>query len=167
MESPGQVSPDGNWRWDGRQWVRNTSAPTPGPATIVPAAPRSADAMTQQQPMQSPGQVSPDGNWRWDGQQWVPQAGPAYVVAASPGPMVVAPKSPAVSLIVSFFIPGVGSMLNGDVGKGVAFLIVFLVGVGASFFLIGLPVALGAWIWGMIDAYQGAQRWNALHGILS
>jgi hypothetical protein len=24
-----------------------------------------------------------------------------------------------------------------------------------------------AWIWGLVDAYQGAQRWNARHGILS
>jgi hypothetical protein len=23
------------------------------------------------------------------------------------------------------------------------------------------------WIWGMIDAHQGAQRWNRRHGIIS
>jgi hypothetical protein len=37
-------------------------------------------------------------------------------------------------------------------------------------FLIGflfLPVCFVVWIWGMVDAYQGAQRWNARHGIIS
>lgn len=81
--------------------------------------------------------------------------------------MVVAPKNPAVSLIVSFFIPGVGSMINGDVGTGVAILILYIVGVALAFVLVGIPLLIGAWIWGLIDAYQGAQRWNARHGILS
>jgi len=93
--------------------------------------------------------------------------GGGYLVPAQPGVLAVAPKNPAVSLIISFFIPGVGSMVNGDAGTGVAILILWLLGVFGSFFLIGLPLALGAWIWGMVDAYQGAQRWNRAHGILS
>ena len=129
--------------------------------------------MAQQLPGEGPGQVSPDGLWRWDGQQWVPTAAtqpvtPGYIVpAGQPGAMTVAPKNPAISLIVSFFIPGVGSMINGDTGTGVAILVLFVVGVFGSFFLIGLPLAIGAWIWGLVDAYRGAQRWNARHGILS
>jgi TM2 domain-containing membrane protein YozV len=91
----------------------------------------------------------------------------AYITPGAPAGMVVAPKNPAVSLIVSFFIPGVGSMINGDVGTGVAILILYIVGIGLAFLLIGIPILIGAWIWGMIDAYQGAQRWNARHGILS
>jgi len=81
--------------------------------------------------------------------------------------MVVAPKNPAVSLIVSFFIPGVGSMMNGDVTTGVVILVLFIAGVFTSVFVVGIFLILGAWIWGMVDAYQGAQRWNRAHGILS
>jgi TM2 domain-containing membrane protein YozV len=81
--------------------------------------------------------------------------------------MIVAPKNPAVSLLVSFFIPGVGSMINGDTGTGIAILVLYVLGVVLAFFLIGIPLLLGAWIWGLIDAYQGAQRWNAAHGIIS
>jgi TM2 domain-containing membrane protein YozV len=81
--------------------------------------------------------------------------------------MVVAPKNPAVSLIVSFFVPGVGSMINGDIGTGIAILVLYLVGWALAIFLIGFILVIGAWIWGMIDAYQGAQRWNARHGIIS
>lgn len=84
-----------------------------------------------------------------------------------PGMMVVAPKNPAVSLIVSFFIPGVGSMINGDVGTGIGILVVYLIGWASAIFFIGLFIVVGAWIWGMIDAYRGAQRWNARHGIIS
>ena len=36
-----------------------------------------------------------------------------------------------------------------------------------SFVLIGIPGLIAFWVWGLIDAYQGAQKWNARHGILS
>ena len=36
-----------------------------------------------------------------------------------------------------------------------------------SIFLIGIPFAIGIWIWGMVDAYKSAQKWNAAHGIIS
>jgi len=81
--------------------------------------------------------------------------------------MVIAAKNPAVSLLVSFFIPGVGSMMNGDTNTGILILVLYVVSVVLSFFVIGLPFLIGLWIWGMIDAYQGAQRWNARHGIIS
>ena len=116
-------------------------------------------------------QISPDGKWRWDGQQWVPNvpviAPGAYLAQPMPGGMAVAPKNPAVSLIVSFFLPGVGSMINGDVTTGVIILVLFIVGVVTTVFFVGVPLIIGAWIWGMIDAYQGAVRWNRAHGILS
>jgi len=93
---------------------------------------------------------------------------PGYAVpVGQPGAMMVAPKNPAVSLIVSFFIPGVGSMINGDVGTGIAILVLYIVGWVLAIGLIGIPLAIGAWIWGMVDAYRGAQRWNARHGIIS
>jgi TM2 domain-containing membrane protein YozV len=135
----GPLSADGRYWWDGYQWV--------------PA-------------------MSGDGRWRWDGREW--RGGDQTWWSGYPrqpqvplGGMVVAPKSPAVSLIVSFFLPGVGSMVNGDVGIGVVILAIFLVGIPLSFLIIGIPMILGAWIWGMVDAYTGARRWNARHGIIS
>lgn len=79
----------------------------------------------------------------------------------------VAPKSPGVSLLASFFIPGLGSMINGDVGKGVGILVGYIVSAVLVLVLVGIIGVIGFWIWGMIDAYQGAQKWNAAHGILS
>jgi hypothetical protein len=53
----GNVSPDGQWRWNGQQWAPN--------------APQSPHP----QQFQSGG-MSPDGRWKWEGQQWVPNAQP-------------------------------------------------------------------------------------------
>jgi TM2 domain-containing membrane protein YozV len=89
------------------------------------------------------------------------------VPVGQPGMMVVAPKNPAVSLIVSFFIPGVGSMINGDVGTGIAILLLYIIGWATAIFLIGFILVFGAWIWGLVHAYQGARRWNLRHGIIS
>jgi TM2 domain-containing membrane protein YozV len=88
---------------------------------------------------------------------------PAYPI----GQPVVAPKNPAVSLIVSFFLPGVGSMINGDVGTGVIILIIWLISFPLMFVFIGFLTVVVAFVWGLVDAYQGARRWNARHGIIS
>jgi len=129
--------------------------------------------------------VSPDGLWVWNGTAWVanpaasrPMLGPysppvqysptTYPTASG---YVVAPKNPAISLLVSFFIPGVGSMINGDTGIGIVILLLWLLAIVSDFTVIGLvvgiPLGLGMFIWGLIDAYQGAQRWNRRHGIIS
>jgi TM2 domain-containing membrane protein YozV len=83
----------------------------------------------------------------------------------------VAPKSPGIGLLISFFLPGVGSLVNGAVGIGITILILFIVAVilditviGA---IVGIPLGLGAWIWGMIHGYTSAQKWNRDHGIWS
>ena len=104
-------------------------------------------------PPTSLGSLSTDGAWRWDGHAW--------------RPTLVAPKSPALSLIVSFFLPGVGSMINGDTSRGLLILLLWLLGLGLSWLLVGVPLAFVMFIWGLIDAYQGAVRWNRSHGILS
>jgi len=81
--------------------------------------------------------------------------------------MTVAPKNPAVSVLLSVFIPGLGSMVNDNVGVGVAILILNIVGLILAVVLIGIPIAIGSWIWGLVDAYKSAQRWNRAHGIIS
>ncbi len=96
-----------------------------------------------------------------------------YPLLAYPaaGGYAVAPKNPAVSLIVSLFIPGVGSLINGDTGIGITILLLWLLSIVLDFTVIGVvvgvPLGLGVFIWGLIDAYQGAQRWNRQHGIIS
>lgn len=118
----------------------------------------------------------------WDGHSWTahvaspPPPQPGYAVApyaaglhAGPGGhgVVIQPKSPGVALLCSFFIPGLGQFVNGDAGKGVGFLLAYLVSWLLVFILIGIPMLFIVWIWAMADAYSGARRWNLQRGIIS
>lgn len=137
-----------------------------------------ARAQAQQPPAQyqadqyQPAQYQPDqyqapAQQQYGVQPYAAQPGYPMGAAQGQGQLVVAPRSPAISLIASFFIPGLGSMINGRVGIGIGILCLYVVGFILSFFLIGVPIALGAWIWGMVDGYQSAQAWNRAHGIIS
>src|SRR3954447_21749606 len=55
----GQVSADGQWRWDGSDWVAASANPH-------------AD------------EISPDGQWRWDGTDWVAASASDHVGRLSP-----------------------------------------------------------------------------------
>ena len=91
-----------------------------------------------------------------------------YQAAGQPQPYYqVAPKNPAVGVIASLFIPGLGSMIAGKGGKGALILILNILGWITAIFIVGWFLALGTWIWGMVAGYQDAQNWNRQHGIIS
>ncbi len=71
-------------------------------------------------------------------------------------------KEPILSLILSFFIVGLGHLYNGQTEKGIILVILGLVFAGLSIFLIGIPFFLVVWLYGMYDAYQSAVKIN--HG---
>lgn len=79
----------------------------------------------------------------------------------------VAPRSPALGLIVSFFLPGVGSMMAGKTGKGIGILCGYFVGWLLCLVLIGFVVMPAFWIWGLVAGYTDAVDWNRVHGIIS
>jgi TM2 domain-containing membrane protein YozV len=68
-----------------------------------------------------------------------PPVAPVYASASA------APKNPLVSAIVSFLIPGVGQIINGQTKKGVILLVVYLVlwAVIVVVYLLGSIVTLG------------------------
>lgn len=141
--------------------------------------------------------AQPDGTERWwDGQVWTEQVRPvasnvpavAWQTPAAPQypqqygqpfaqpfqAPVVAARNPALALIASFFITGLGQLINGEVGKGIAMFVAAIVTWFMAFLLmivlIGfllIPVALAIWVWSMVDAYNSARNWNARHGIVS
>jgi TM2 domain-containing membrane protein YozV len=96
-------------------------------------------------------------------QEWQPLPLPGQEIHQ----MTVAPKNPAVSVLLSLVIPGLGSMVNDNASTGVTILILNIIGWMLAIMLIGIPLAIGTWIWGLVDAYQSAQRWNRTHGIIS
>ncbi|HUZ55806.1 MAG TPA: hypothetical protein VMU94_25165 [Streptosporangiaceae bacterium] len=128
---------------------------TLGPDEPIPPAPAQWQQAQDQVRYQPNAQPAPGAN------QPVPYAQQAY----QQQPIVA--KNPAISLLLSFFIPGLGSMLNDRVNIGVIILVSYAVGWVLTLVLIGFPILFGVWIWGMIDAYQSAVRWNQAHGIIS
>jgi|SRR5579859_4074050 hypothetical protein len=75
------------------------------------------------------------------------------------------PKSPVVSLIVNLFVPGLSQIIfNEERNKGIAMLVGYIVCWVLFFLVVTLLIALGIWIWSLIDAYSGTKKWNVAHG---
>lgn len=62
----------------------------------------------------------------------------------------------ALAIITNFFIPGLGTLIVGKVGQGIAQLLLFIVGFWLAFawliLPIGLPICFAVWIWGLVVA---------------
>jgi TM2 domain-containing membrane protein YozV len=109
-------------------------------------------------------------------QQQYPQAYPQAINVViqnqiNPYPMAVAPsygmtpyvkhKDAGVATLLSFFLPGAGQLYNGQVGKGLAFLLVSIfVNFPLMFVGVGFFTALVTWIWAMVDAHGCAEKIN-------
>lgn len=69
-------------------------------------------------------------------------------------------KNPSIAVVLSFFWPGLGQIYNGEIGKGIAFLIAAGISAGLMWVLIGFLLYPVIWIWGMVDAHSSAKRIN-------
>jgi|SRR5271169_3262402 len=93
---------------------------------------------------------------------------PGAAAGAGPVPQVVfirAAKSPGVAVVLSFFMAGLGQIYNGQIGKGVAFMIAYFCSLLLMWVLVGFIIAPILWIWSMVDAYKTAERINAQSGV--
>jgi TM2 domain-containing membrane protein YozV len=160
---PGQEPPSTSPAWPG------ATQPWPGGNQQWPSGNQQWPSGNQEWP--GAGQQGPGASQQWQAQEqyavrpeqprWEPLPQPGMVMQP-----VVVPRSPAASVVLSVFIPGLGSMVNGHVGTGVAILVLNLLGLLLTLVIIGIPIMIGTWIWGLVDAYRSAQRWNAAHGIM-
>lgn len=69
-------------------------------------------------------------------------------------------KNPGLAAIISFFFPGLGQIYNGEIGKGILFIVVGTVFVLLMFVLIGFILYPLFWIYNIYDAYKTAERIN-------
>ncbi|BAI61434.1 conserved hypothetical protein [Methanocella paludicola SANAE] len=105
-----------------------------------------------------------------------PTAPPVAPVAAA-APAAPGRKEPLISLILSFFFPGLGQIYNGQMKKGIILIVAYLalwigmfivyfagtvvtMGVGALCCLPVLLVPMAEWVYGMYDAYKVANMIN-------
>lgn len=62
------------------------------------------------------------------------------------------------AIILNFFFPGIGSLVIGKIGQGIVQIILFGLGVVLNFTfvgaIIGIPLCIGIWIWGIVTAVQ-------------
>ncbi len=69
-------------------------------------------------------------------------------------------KNPSIATILSFFFMGLGQIYNGQIGKGVVFIILYGISVALMWVFIGFVTTPILWIWGMIDANNSAKKIN-------
>lgn len=70
-------------------------------------------------------------------------------------------KNPGVAAVLSFFITGLGQIYNGQIAKGVLFIIIQAINVLLMYVVIGFITCPIFWIWGMVDAYRTAEKINS------
>ncbi len=69
-------------------------------------------------------------------------------------------KNPGVAAVLSFFYMGLGQIYNGQIAKGVAFMVAYSVSILMIFVLVGLVTTPLLFIWGMYDAYKSSEKIN-------
>jgi TM2 domain-containing membrane protein YozV len=69
-------------------------------------------------------------------------------------------KNPGLSAVLSFFWTGLGQIYNGQIAKGIFFIIAYAISWALVFVLIGFITTPILWIYGMYDAYQSATKIN-------
>ena len=69
--------------------------------------------------------------------------------------------NPILALIISFFLPGIGTVYAGNIMKGIIiFIVALILGVLAGIFLLGIIAYILyviVWLYGMYDAYFTAK----------
>ena len=69
-------------------------------------------------------------------------------------------KNPTLAAILSFLFMGLGQFYNGEVKKGIIFLVLYIVSIVLMSFFVGFITTPVLWIWGMVDAYKSAKKSN-------
>ena len=69
-------------------------------------------------------------------------------------------KNPALAAVLSFFFMGLGQIYNGQIGKGILFIVLYGISVLLMYIVIGFITTPILWIWGMVDAHKSAQKIN-------
>ena len=69
-------------------------------------------------------------------------------------------KNPGLAAVLSFFWMGLGQIYNGQIAKGVFFIIAYAISWILICILIGFITTPLLWIYGMYDAYRSAQKIN-------
>ncbi len=70
-------------------------------------------------------------------------------------------KNPSLAAILSLLFTGLGQVYNGQITKGILFIIIGVVLAALIFFLVGIVLYPLFWIYNIYDAYSTAKGINA------
>lgn len=70
-------------------------------------------------------------------------------------------KNPGLAAVLSFFYMGLGQIYNGQLSKGILFIIAYTISCLLIFVIIGFITTPIMWIYGMYDAYKSAEKINS------
>lgn len=69
-------------------------------------------------------------------------------------------KNPGIAAVLSFFYMGLGQIYNGQIAKGVVFIVAYSISLLLMIVLIGFITTPILFIYGMYDAYKSAEKIN-------
>lgn len=107
----------------------------------------------------------------------VPQAIVMQANLPTQSPVERGPQnSPGLAAVLGFFYCGLGQIYNGDFGKALLFFVLYISLYGGSVasiffrgfpqystipaFFVLVPLAVMIWLYGILDAFQGAKKYN-------
>jgi TM2 domain-containing membrane protein YozV len=61
-------------------------------------------------------------------------------------------------LLNVLILPGLGSLIGGKTKVGIWQLIIAIIGIILSIIIIGIPILIAAWIWGIVTGVQMIQE---------
>jgi TM2 domain-containing membrane protein YozV len=90
-------------------------------------------------------------------------AGTAVAPAQIPAQqiIIVSEKSPGLAAVLSFFWAGLGQIYNGEIGKGILMMVAYVISCVMMGIVIGFITTPILWIYGMVDAYKTAEKFNS------
>jgi TM2 domain-containing membrane protein YozV len=75
-------------------------------------------------------------------------------------------RNPLLAAILSLIIAGLGQIYNGQITKGVVFMVIQLINGALTVVLIGWLLLPLVGLWAMVDAYVTAKRNNERYGFM-
>lgn len=64
---------------------------------------------------------------------------------------------PGIPAVLSFLVPGLGQVFNGDIAKGVGIVVAQVVNFLLLGVLVGFLTGPAVWVWSIIDAHRSAR----------
>jgi len=69
-------------------------------------------------------------------------------------------KNPGTATVLSYLITGLGQVYNGQIAKGLFLVFLQLMNIALLYVLIGYVSFILPWIYGIVEVYRGAERFN-------